>query len=153
MKIRLICVGKVANAPLKALVEDYRKRLERLCDLEIIEIKDADDRDGAQRLAREAEKIRLVAEPLSECVLWDEAGIAQGSREFSKFIDKLENGSSKRLTMIIGSSHGVAAELKTDIPRKFQLSQFTLTHEWARALTLEQLYRAYCIKRNLPYHH
>lgn len=153
MKIRLVCVGKMANAPLKALAEDYRKRLDRLCDLEIVELKDADEKDGSQRLTREAERIRAAAEPLSECVLWDETGEAQGSREFSKFIDKLENNSWKRLTMIIGSSHGVADELKSAIPRKLQLSRFTLTHEWARALALEQIYRAFCIKRNLPYHH
>lgn len=153
MKIRMVCVGKIASAPLKALAEDYRKRLELLCDLEIVEIKDADDQDGARRLAREADRIRVVAEPLSECILWDEAGEALGSREFSAYIDKLENNSAKRLTMIIGSSHGVADDLKAAIPRKLQLSKFTLTHEWARALALEQLYRAHCIKRNLPYHH
>jgi 23S rRNA (pseudouridine1915-N3)-methyltransferase len=143
----------MTNAPLKSLAEDYRKRLERMCDLEIVEVKDADDRDGAQRLAREAERIRAAAEPLSECLLLDETGEAQGSREFSKFIDKLENNSAKRLTLIIGSSHGVADELKAAIPRKLQLSRFTLTHEWARALAIEQIYRAFCIKRNIPYHH
>jgi 23S rRNA (pseudouridine1915-N3)-methyltransferase len=153
MKIRLVCVGKLTNAPLKALSDDYRKRLERLCDLEIIEVKDADDKDGGSRLQREAERIRAVAEPFSECILWDERGEALGSRDFSKFIDKLENNSTKRLTMIIGSSHGVADEIKSAVHRKLQLSQFTLTHEWARALTLEQIYRAFCIKRNLPYHH
>jgi 23S rRNA (pseudouridine1915-N3)-methyltransferase len=153
MKIRLVCVGKLANAPLKALAEDYRKRLERLCDLEIVEIKDADEPDGARRLAREAERIRAAVEPLSECLLLDETGEAMGSREFSKYLDQLENKSAKRLTLIIGSSHGVADELKAALPRKLQLSKFTLTHEWARTLTLEQIYRAFCIKRNLPYHH
>ncbi len=153
MKIRLVCVGKMSNAPLKALAAEYLKRMERLGDLEVIELKDADDRDGAQRLARESERIRAASEPLSECVLWDETGDALGSKEFSTFIDKLENKSAKRLTLIIGSSHGVSEALKTAIPRKIQLSKFTLTHEWARALALEQIYRAYCIKKNIPYHH
>jgi 23S rRNA (pseudouridine1915-N3)-methyltransferase len=153
MKIRLVCVGRLANAPLKALADDYAKRLDRLCDVEIVEVKDAQDRDGAARLDREAERIRAAAEPLSECALWDEKGDALDSREFSRLLVKLEDNAVKRFTMIIGSSHGVAESLKAEIPRKLQLSRFTLTHEWARALALEQIYRARCIQKNIPYHH
>lgn len=153
MKIRLVCVGKLAMAPLKALAEDYRGRLRRLCDLEIVELKDADAVDGAARLAKEADRIREAAKPLSECVLWDEAGEEMDSRSFSRFIERLEGSGAKRLTFIIGSSHGVDAALKGEIPRKLSLSRMTLTHEWARALALEQIYRAFCIKKNLPYHH
>ena len=89
MKIRLVCVGKLTSAPLKALAEDYRGRLKRLCDLEIIELKDADVPDGAARLAKEAERIRAAAQPLSECVLWDEVGEELDSRGFSKFMERI----------------------------------------------------------------
>lgn len=153
MKIRLVCVGKLANAQLKSLADDYRKRLDRMCEMEIVEVKDAQDRDGSARLEKEAERIRSAAEPLSECALWDETGEALDSRGFSKFIAKQEDHSAKRLTFIIGSSHGVAEALKADIPRKLQLSRFTFTHEWARVLALEQIYRARCIQKNIPYHH
>jgi 23S rRNA (pseudouridine1915-N3)-methyltransferase len=153
MKIRFVCVGKLGNVHLKALAEDYRKRLDRMFDIEIVEVKDSDDRDGAARLAKEAERIRAAAEPLSECALWDERGEAMDSPGFGKFIAKLENQSAKRLTLIIGSSHGVSDDLKARIPRKLRLSSFTLTHEWARVIALEQLYRARCIQKNIPYHH
>lgn len=153
MKIRLVCVGKLANPSLKALGEDYRRRLERMCELEIVEVKDAADRDGQSRLAREADRIRAASEPFSECALWDEAGDALGSREFALLLGKMENRSARRFTMIIGSSHGVAEQLKAEIPRKLQLSRFTFTHEWARVLALEQVYRAKCIQKNIPYHH
>ncbi|HKP95947.1 MAG TPA: 23S rRNA (pseudouridine(1915)-N(3))-methyltransferase RlmH [Fibrobacteria bacterium] len=153
MKIRLVCVGRLANAGLKSLAEDYGKRIQRMCDMEIIEVRDAQDRDGAARLDKEAERIRAAAEPLSECALWDEAGEALDSPGFSRLIAKLEDNAARRFTMIIGSSHGVAAGLKAEIPRKLQLSRFTLTHEWARVLALEQIYRARCIQRNIPYHH
>jgi 23S rRNA (pseudouridine1915-N3)-methyltransferase len=153
MKIRLVCVGKLANPHLKALADDYLKRLERLCDAEVVEVKDGGDRDGAARLLREAEGIRAASGSFSECALWDETGDAMDSREFSRYIAKLEDNASKRFTLIIGSSHGVADFLKLEIPRKLQLSSFTLTHEWARVLALEQLYRARCILKNIPYHH
>src|SRR3954454_2809020 len=107
MKLRLLCVGKLGNAQLKALAAEYQKRLERLCDLEIVELKDAEDRDGASRLAREAERIKAAAEPLSDCILWDETGDEMDSRAFSRFLEKLETGSAKKITFIIGSSHGI----------------------------------------------
>lgn len=153
MKLRLVCVGKLANAAFKSLAADYLGRLERLCDLEVIELKDADAPDGAARLAKEAERIRAAAGSLSVCVLLDETGEEMDSRAFSKWLEKLEGQSAKRLTFIIGSSHGVDPALKREIPRKLALSRMTLTHEWARALALEQIYRAFCIKKNIPYHH
>ena len=153
MKIRLLCVGKMANPNLKALADDYFKRLGRMCDLEIVEVKDAEDRDGAARLAKEAERLREAAGPLSDCLLWDETGDALDSRGFSKLLSGLEDRSTKRCTMIIGSSHGVADDLKSEVKRKLQLSRFTFTHEWARVLALEQIYRARCIQKNIPYHH
>lgn len=153
MKIRLVCVGKPASVPLKALAADYQERLRRLCDLEIVELKDAEAPDASRRLAREAERIRAAAGPLAECVLWDELGDELDSREFSRFLEKLEGASAKRVTFIIGSSHGVDPALKAEIPRRLALSRMTLTHEWARALVLEQIYRAQCIKRKIPYHH
>lgn len=152
MKIRLLCVGKLVG-PFKALAEDYRGRLERLADLEVVELKDADAPDGAARLAREAERIRAAAGPLSDCVLWDEKGEELDSMAFAKWLEKLEGASRKRLTLVIGSSHGVDPALKAEIPRSLALSRMTLTHEWARVLVLEQLYRACCIRRKIPYHH
>jgi 23S rRNA (pseudouridine1915-N3)-methyltransferase len=135
------------------LAEDYGKRLDRMCDMEIIEVRDAKDRDGASRLVREAEHIRAAAAPLSECALWDERGEALDSPGFSRLIAGLEDNAAKRFTLIIGSSHGVDEGLKSEIPRKLQLSRFTFTHEWARVLVLEQIYRARCIQKNIPYHH
>ena len=153
MKIRLLCVGKMGNAHLKALAGDYLKRLERLCDLEIVEVKDAEDRDGASRLAKEAERLREAMGSPNECVLWDERGEALDSPGFSKLLAGMEDRSAKRCTFIIGSSHGLADDLKSEVSRKLQLSRFTFTHEWARVLALEQIYRARCIQKNIPYHH
>jgi 23S rRNA (pseudouridine1915-N3)-methyltransferase len=146
-------VGKLGNAHMKALAADYLGRLERLCDVEVVEVKDADDKDGASRLAKEAVRLRDAAGSLNECVLWDERGEALDSPAFAKLLAGMEDRSAKRCTFLIGSSHGVADDLKAAIPRKLQLSKFTLTHEWARALALEQIYRARCIQKNIPYHH
>jgi 23S rRNA (pseudouridine1915-N3)-methyltransferase len=153
VKLRLVCVGRMTNPHLKALAEDYFARLERMCDVEIAEVKDAKDRDGAARLAREAQNLREAAGPLADCVLWDERGEDLDSPAFAGWLAEREDRGAKRCTFLIGSSHGVDAALKREIPRMLRLSRFTLTHEWARALALEQIYRARCIQRNIPYHH
>lgn len=153
MKIRIVCVGKMASAPLKALAADYLKRLERLADVEVVELKDAEAADGAARLAKEADKIRAAAAPLSECLLLDERGGEMDSVGLAGFLEKKEGGSVKRLTLILGSSHGVDADLKKEIRQHMALSKLTMTHEWARAFLLEQIYRACCIRKKIPYHH
>jgi 23S rRNA (pseudouridine1915-N3)-methyltransferase len=153
LKIRILCVGKLASAPLKALAADYLKRLERLADVEVVELKDAEASDGAARLSKEAEKLRAEAGSLAECLLLDERGEEMDSVGFAKYLEKLEGASRKRLTLVLGSSHGIDPGLKAEVPKKLALSRMTLTHEWARVLLLEQVYRACCIRRKIPYHH
>ena len=80
MKIRLVCVGKLINPSLRALAEDYGERLRRLGGVEMVELKDGDRSDSSARLAQEAKRIRLAAQPLVESILWDERGEEMGSR-------------------------------------------------------------------------
>jgi 23S rRNA (pseudouridine1915-N3)-methyltransferase len=155
MKIRLICVGKMKNAALRALAEDYAERIPRFSPLEIVEVRDGKASDPIARLAEEAKLITAALEKGSgfqNAVLWDERGEALDTAGFSRFVDKaLHKGAS--LEFVIGSSHGVDPELKKKIPVHLKLSGFTMTHEWARALSLEQIYRAFCVLKNFPYHH
>jgi 23S rRNA (pseudouridine1915-N3)-methyltransferase len=155
MKIRLICVGKMKNAPLRALAEDYAGRIERFAALEIVELKDGRAADAVSRLAEEAKAIEaalMKGAGFRNAVLWDERGDAPDTLAFSRFVDKgLQKGAS--LDFVLGSSHGVDPELKKKIPAHLRLSAMTLTHEWARALALEQVYRAFCVLKGFPYHH
>ena len=155
MKIRLICVGKMKNAPLRALAEDYAGRIQRFAPLEIVELKDGKAADAVSRLAEEAKAIEaalLKGAGFRNAVLWDERGDAPDTLAFSRFLDKgLQKGAS--LDFVLGSSHGVDPELKKKIPAHLKLSALTLTHEWARALSLEQVYRAFCVLKGFPYHH
>jgi 23S rRNA (pseudouridine1915-N3)-methyltransferase len=155
MKIRLICVGKMKNAPLRALAEDYAGRIERFAALEIVELKDGKAADAVSRLAEEAKAIEaalMKGAGFRNAVLWDERGDAPDTLAFSRFVDKgLQKGAS--LDFVLGSSHGVDPGLKKKIPAHLRLSAMTLTHEWARALSLEQIYRAFCVLKGFPYHH
>ena len=157
MKLRLLCVGKVKSAALHSLAEDYSARIRRFAPFEIIPIRDGRAPEGADRLREEGEAIRRALDPrdtgkFAGAVLWDEKGEEVDTRKFAGFLERaLARPDS--LDFVIGSSHGVADSLKRRIPRHFRLSAFTLTHEWARALALEQIYRAFCVLKGLPYHH
>ena len=145
------------NAHLQALVGDYTERIGQFANLEVVELRDGKATDAKVRLTEEAKAIRQTLETkgnagFSGAVLWDEKGKALDTAEFSEFLER-EARRGGVLTFIIGSSHGVDAALKKEIPKHLRLSAFTLTHEWARALTLEQIYRAFCLQRGFPYHH
>ena len=141
------------SAPLRALAEDYTERIARFAPIEIVEVRDGRAADASARLKEESESLRAAlgakgAQRFPQAILWDERGEAPDTKKFSIVIEK-----SSTLDFVIGSSHGIAPDLKEAIPRHLRLSSFTMTHEWARALALEQIYRAFCLLRGFPYHH
>ncbi len=157
MKIRLICIGKMKNTHLQALVQDYAERIGHFVNLEIVELRDGKASEPKVRLLEEAKALRQALETkgaggLAGAVLWDEKGKAMDTSKFSGFLES-EARRGGVLTFVIGSSHGLDPALKNEISKHLCLSDFTLTHEWARALALEQIYRAYCLQRGFPYHH
>ena len=153
MKIRILTIGKMQNAHLKALVDEYTDRLQHFCEVEHLVLKDGQEIDPEKRLAQEAKLLKAKIESAQDTILLDERGEDMDSKAFSNWLVDKENRSTKKITFIIGSSHGIADEIKASIPKKLRLSRFTLTHEMAKLLLMEQLYRAYCIKKNIPYHH
>ncbi len=156
MKLRLLVVGRVANKHLKALCEDFQARVQKLLPFELLEVRDGKAGDGERRLLEEAETLRLKGEGgagrLIGWTAWDAGGMALSSEGLAQWLDKRERD-SQRQTWIIGSSHGLLPALKKDCEFSLGLGPMTFTHETARFLVLEQLYRALCIQRHLPYHH
>jgi 23S rRNA (pseudouridine1915-N3)-methyltransferase len=151
VKLRLLAVGKVRNAALRALCEDYTGRIGRLTPFEFRELADGRAQDPKARLREEAaalgKALGMGKGGAPRAVLWDEKGETLDTAGFARF---LERGP---WDFVIGSSHGVDPALKAAFPRHLRLSAFTLTHEWARALALEQIYRGLSLSRGLPYHH
>ncbi len=153
MKILVLCVGKMKNPALKDLAEDYASRLSKMASLEILEIKDGKAVDGQARLEEEALEIEKKMGFLNSCILLDERGKSMKSLDLSDKIKEFQNRSQRQISFIIGSSHGLSKALKKKVAFHMKLSDFTLTHEMARMLLLEQIYRAHCILKNIPYHH
>lgn len=156
MVFKLLVVGKTDDKRLQALVDDYSKRLKHYVKFEteaIPDLKNTKALDENQQKNREGELILKKITASDEVVLLDEKGISFTSEKFSDFIQKKLNGGKKRLVFVIGGPYGFSEEVYKRANEKLSLSKMTFSHQMVRLFFTEQLYRAFTILRNEPYHH
>ncbi|KAL1523879.1 hypothetical protein AB1Y20_018798 [Prymnesium parvum] len=143
-RVRLISVGRNKESWLEQAVEIYTSRLRQVLSIEFQWVRDDAALETAWRKAQEAEP----------CILLDERGTQLSSVEFSAMLfDRLEEGGS-RLTFVIGGAEGLPRAVKASASRRdcFSLGRLTYTHQIARLLLVEQIYRAAEIRRGSGYH-
>jgi 23S rRNA (pseudouridine1915-N3)-methyltransferase len=150
MRIRFIWPGKTKDEHLRALVAEYLKRLTRFVRCEVIETRESagSDRDGVKK---ESQRILDAIPTASILVLLDLHGRERSSQELADEVRRWENDSIKEVAIVIGGADGVSREVAARAQQLWRLSRLTLTHEMARVVCVEQLYRAYTINRGLPY--
>ncbi len=150
--LKLICVGKVKDASLKALIDDYQKRIQKYHKLEVIEVKDEPIRDNKKEvLDIEASRIMSKIEKDDYVILLDLHGESLDSVFFAKKIDKLFVSYSK-ITFVIGGSLGLGEEVKKRANYRLKLSDMTFLHQMTRLIILEQIYRCFKILNHETYH-
>jgi 23S rRNA (pseudouridine1915-N3)-methyltransferase len=150
MRIRFIWPGKTKDEHLRALIAEYLKRLQRFVRCEVIETRDAAGSDRASG-RKESQRILDAIPDGSMTVLLDLEGRDWSSPELAAEVQRWENDAIKEVAIVIGGAEGVSAEVTARAQKRWRLSRLTLTHEMARVLAVEQLYRAYTINRGLPY--
>ena len=151
MRLRVIWTGKTRDAHLRALINDYLKRLSHFVKCEISEFRES---PGSQNQAGIDKDSRRITDGLHEGainVLLDPEGIEWTSTQLAKQIERWRDSGTKEVTFIVGGPNGVSAELAARAAKRWSLSRLTLTHEMTRVVLLEQLYRAYTIIHGLPY--
>ena len=153
MNVRLIAVGKIREPYIADALADFRKRLKPYHAVEEIEVKAADGSNPQRALADESQRILKLLAGGDEVWLLERSGTALSSEALSTKIGALEDSGAKSLTLVIAGTYGAAPELQKRAQFHWSLSALTFLHEWARAIVLEQLYRAAKIARNEPYHH
>ncbi|UNY97697.1 23S rRNA (pseudouridine(1915)-N(3))-methyltransferase RlmH [Zhouia spongiae] len=156
MNIKLIAVGKTDNIHLQQLISEYDKRLGFYIkfSLEIIpDIKNAKNLSEDQQKEREGQLILKKIQPADRLILLDENGKNFSSEDFSGFIQKKLNSGIKQLIFAIGGPYGFSTEVYQKAQGKVSLSKMTFSHQMVRLFFVEQLYRAFTILRNEPYHH
>jgi 23S rRNA (pseudouridine1915-N3)-methyltransferase len=151
MRLRLIWVGKTRNAHLRALAEDYLKRLSRFARCEVTEVREGGAADERQCLDEEGKRILGALASDTLAVLLDVGGGQWASEELAGQLEAWEGRSLKEAAFVVGGHLGVSEAVRRRADVRWSLSRLTLTHEMARVLLLEQLYRAYTITRGLPY--
>lgn len=133
-------LGKTRRAELRAVIDDYTKRIARHCPLEIVEV-----RDG------EAAIKKLDADRAATVVLLDAGEKAFNSTAFAKWLGEMRDRGTRALVFVCGDADGFPEALRERVPQKISLSTMTYSHELARAMLAEQLYRAFAILSGSPY--
>lgn len=156
MKIILLVVGKTVEKYLEEGIGLYADRLKHYnpFQLQVIpELRNAKHLSVGEQKTKEAELILKEIQKNDFVVLLDEAGKQMGSVEFSNFLQKCLNQSVQRMVMIVGGPYGVDEKIKSRAQTTLSFSEMTFSHQMIRLFVTEQIYRAFTILRNEPYHH
>ena len=158
MNITLITVGKIKEKYLRDAIDEYSKRLTRYCKIEIIELPDektpdnAKEKEEQQIKEKEGELILSKVKDNSYVIAMDLKGKHITSEEFSSVIDNLGVTGNPNITFIIGGSLGLSQKVIQRANYKLCFSKMTFPHQLFRVMLLEQIYRAFRIMKNEPYH-
>ena len=155
MTIKLLAIGKTDSNQLQQLISEYQNRLKHYIkfELEIIpDIKNVKNLSEIQQKTKEGELILKKLNPTDVLVLLDENGKQFTSVAFSEYLQKKMNSGLKQLVFVIGGPYGFSDALYQKAQGKISLSKMTFSHQMVRLFVAEQLYRAFTILKNEPYH-
>ena len=149
--IKIITIGFIKEQYLKDAIAEYKKRISKFTNIEIIELKDEDFGEIEKTLKVEEEKILKQISDRDYIITLEIEGKELTSIEFAKKIDNIQLKNSN-ITFIIGGSYGLSENIKNKANYHLSFSKMTFPHQLFRVLLLEQIYRAYKINNNESYH-
>ncbi|MGM0635044.1 MAG: 23S rRNA (pseudouridine(1915)-N(3))-methyltransferase RlmH [Bacteroidota bacterium] len=156
MTIKLLVVGKTDDKKITELIADYQKRINHFCKFSMVvipDLKKTKNLNQEQQKQKEGELILAKIQASDYVVLLDENGKEFSSVGFSKWMQKQLNSGKKQLVFVIGGPYGFSDAVYEKANQKIALSQMTFSHQMVRLFFTEQVYRAFSIIHNLPYHH
>jgi len=140
MRLQLLMIGKTRRPEMRATIDDYVNRICRSCAIEILEVRDA-----------EAALKKLEADRAATAILFDADGRSFDSNAFAKWLGELRDRGTRQVIFICGNADGFPESLRERVSQRISLSAMTLSHELARAVLAEQIYRAFAILSGSPY--
>ena len=154
IKINIIAVGKVKEKYFSLGIEEYKKRLSRFCDFNIIEIEEenyskADD--GTIALIKQKEGERILKKLSGYTVATAIEGKELSSEKFAELIEKT-SATHSAINFVIGGSYGLSDGVKQKADMLLSVSDMTFPHTLFRLMLTEQIYRAFCILNGVAYH-
>lgn len=158
MTVTVLCVGKIKERFFTDAVNEYSKRLSKFCKLNIIEVEDEENPQNAgetlERSIREkeGEKILKKIPQGAYTISLEIEGRKHDSVSFADRINKIQINGSSNICFIIGGSLGLSDSVKKTAKESLSFSDMTFPHQLMRIILLEQIYRAFKINNNEPYH-
>lgn len=155
LKIKIIALGKIKENFLKDGIEEFLKRLTPYAGVSIVEIQPVEIKDEnltAKILMEEGEKVLSYVKPSDFVITLEIGGKQFSSEEFSQKLSDIANDGINEVVFVIGSSCGIGKNVSERANLKMSLSKMTFLHQFARLILVEQIYRAFKIAKNEPYH-
>lgn len=156
--ISIACVGKVKEAWARDGIAEYTKRLSRYCHLAFLEVADEPTKEGAgvkqQERVRKLEGDRLLSVIPSDAyvITLEIRGKALDSVGLADWLETLAGNGKSHIVFVIGGSLGLSREVRERADLHLSFSAMTFPHQLMRLILTEQIYRAFRIRRNEPYH-
>lgn len=148
MRFRFIWIGKTKDKNWKALQDEYLGRLSHFVRCDIVEIRESAKHEGKEI---EGNRFLELLNPKNFVCLLDVGGKQMSSETLAREIEKWQLRGLKEVTFLIGGADGVSREISEIVDFRLCLSFMTFTHDMARVIILEQLYRAFTIIKGFPY--
>lgn len=151
MRIHILCVTKRPRDWVTQATDEYLKRLRGQIDIVVNEIAPIKRSSRIAQLEKEAERLRHLCPPRACMIALDEQGDPWSTDQLASKIDRWRQDYSD-VACIIGGAEGLAPAILSDADHRWSLSKLTLPHQLARVILTEQLYRAWSVLQNHPYH-
>lgn len=152
IKIDVIAVGKMSQKHLTTLEKDYFTRINKYTKINMIEVKEANDNNINTIIEKEADNIISKIDKSSYVITMEIEGKQVTSEELAKQFNDIATYSHSKITFIIGGSYGLSPRIKSMSNQSLSFSKMTFPHQLFRVMLLEQVYRAFSINNNSPYH-
>ncbi|NEW82199.1 MAG: 23S rRNA (pseudouridine(1915)-N(3))-methyltransferase RlmH [Mariniphaga sp.] len=156
MKILLLTIGNTDKKYMKEGIDDYVKRLTFYLPFEMKVIPDIKNRSSLSTELQKEKEGQLILNQVSSgdfLILLDEHGTEFSSVEFSRWIEKKMIAGTRQIVFVIGGPYGFSNTVYQRSDIKISMSKMTFSHQMARMIFVEQIYRAMTIIKNEPYHH
>lgn len=151
MKVNIVCVGKIKEKFYTDAILEYKKRLSRFCDFNIVEVDEASKIENLEKKS-EAEGELLLKKCTGVIVALDSKGKMLSSPEIAEFVKQKQNSGSSEISFVIGGSNGLSVAVLQKANLILSFGKITYPHQLFRVVLTEQIYRAFTILDGLPYH-